>query len=246
MSKKLTPNLLNKVIADIEDEMAEFVIYSTPESFTMDEDSVRFMVKTKPDFNEMRLIVNKTVQFVIELSKVELTTEVKRIIFYTLLLEVLSPDFPVPKQKSGDNEMYDFEQMQLILNRIGFDRQLRSVTGDRLMQDLLFSVQEMEKSINEKLDFFKQQKISNSELFKNVNDVIASFKEIPGIIEKFSSILEDVGAEDVQALVSAFTELNKDGNLSENVVNAFLKRKQDDVDEALLESARKEFQNVTE
>lgn len=244
--KKLTKTLVEKLISEIKEEKyVEILIPS-------DQAKVSFKIKTAPSLSETMLIVNKTVETINSLSQIELMTEIKKVVFYGFLLEALS-DLPVPKIKNKitSEEIYDYEKLKNWLNKIQFEEQLKFEFEDnKQFYDIM---NDMQNIINEKIEFNKQKIINNTDLikdtFENINKLILSFQSIPEIIEKFSSGLDGVNGNDIQSLISAFSTLNKDGNLnnlSENIVDAYLNKKgnNDDIDENIMQGVMKEFANV--
>lgn len=248
MSEKvLKPNFIEKLISEIPDEYVEFFI---PDK--NGETKATFKIKVNPDFGEMLLIVNKTAEIINNIGEIDFRPELKKLAFYGILFETLS-NLPVPKRKEDDIEYYDYDKFKIYLNRIGFERQLRSTDNklNKTYEDLLFSISEMENAIEEKINYCKQQRIHNTLLIKetveNFNKLISSFKSIPEIIGKFSNSIDGVNNSDIKSLISAFTTLNADGNLSglaENVVTAYLNKKAIENEDWLDQSIKHEFGNI--
>lgn len=231
MSDKLKPNFVESLISKIEDKYIEFKI----------NDEVKFKIKTQPDFGEYMYIINRVSSIINNLSENELRIEIKKITFYAILLDTIS-DFPVPKIRENETEIYNYDKLNLQLNRIDFETQLFS-------SGVIFNsmIKELQKAIDDKIEFHKERIIHNSELIKNI---FTSFKSIPDMINTFGNSLNGIKQEDIYTLISTFSDLNKNGfnlnEFSDSIVTSFLNKKENnnDIDESILRGAEKEFSNI--
>lgn len=228
--KKLTANYVESLVSKLDEKWIDFKI----------DDDNTFKIKMYPEFSEVMYIVNRTASTIISLNEKGLRNEVKDIIFYSIMLDAIS-NFPVPKLSADDQEIYDHSKLSHWLCRIGFEEQM-------LSKGVLFNsmIKNMQKLIDEKIEFEKNKIIHNSDIFKNL---FSYFQSIPNIIEKFSSSIDGIDGHDVKSLISAFTTLSKDGNmnnLAQNIVTSYLDKKvnNDEIDQSILDGTEKEFENV--